>query len=47
MVTRATQLRRLRKNKCVECGVKMPKDTYEYYPTLCRRCAKKEMRKKR
>ena len=45
MACMKTQIKRLRENKCVECGKKMPKDIYEHYPTLCRTCARKKMRK--
>ena len=40
------QIKRLRENKCVSCGGRMT-GSYMYYPTLCRTCAGKRLKKKK
>ena len=45
MASRKQQLSWLRQGKCVECGKKREEGIYVVYPTLCRVCAQKEMRK--
>jgi len=44
-MNQALQIARLSKNLCVECGGKTDGRIYVNYPTCCRDCAKKEMRK--